>query len=122
MAVGLIAIVHGSGFPIGCRIGISSFLGTLGGRVADVPRAAARARSSDCPQHVRSASWVFGEFAGSIACWIIVGSWDVQVEPGEWPHGLPLLNSTEVLSRCPTAPEFALQPIIPYSRVGNGAH
>ena len=77
-----------------------------------------------------------------------MGSWDVQVEPGEWPHGLPLLNSTletvifaqlcaadkahlrshsgagcaEVLSGCSTAPEFALQPIIPYSRVGNSAH
>ena len=26
------------------------------------------------------------------------------------------------LSGCPTAPEFALQPIIPHSRVGNSAH
>ena len=67
VSVGVVANAHGgSGPPIGCPLGSPSFLGILGGRVADVPRAAARARSSDCPQHVRRASWVFRGLARSV--------------------------------------------------------
>ena len=142
MAVGLIAIVHGR---------LSGHLGWTLCRCSKSGCPSTQLRlSTTCPKRQLGVLVYLQEASRAGSLWVRGTSRLSQVSSGMVGSisRLPFLNTiletvifaqlcaadkahlrshsgagcAEALSRCPTAPEFALQPIIPHSRVGNSAH